>query len=59
MTADEVTVTEGASAADATVVAEPTPLLLWIWGRAPDSAVEVTGDGGAASRFRKRLALAQ
>lgn len=54
----EVRLDAGGAPPDAVVSAEPSPLLLWLWGRAPDSAVEVTGDREAAGRLRERLALA-
>ena len=58
MTPDEVTVDSADGGTEATVAGEASPLLLWLWGRAADSAVEVTGDRGAAARLRRRLALA-
>lgn len=42
----------------ATVVAEPAPLLLWLYGRAPDDVVTVSGDTAHATRLRERLAVA-
>ena len=57
MTADEVTVADTGEA-EATVSGEPSAVLLWLWGRAPDGAVAISGDAGAARRFRERLALA-
>lgn len=48
----------------ATVAGEPGELLLWLWGRAPLTAVTgavkgaVSGDVGAAQELRSRLALA-
>ena len=35
----------------ATVGAEPLPLLLWVWGRAPDDTVRVEGDRAAVARL--------
>lgn len=59
MASERVDVTDGAVAdAEATVTAEPSPLLLWIYGRQPDDVVRVTGDPAAATRLRARLALA-
>jgi len=58
MTPAEVIVDGRGASPDASVTAAPSPLLLWLWGRAPDSTVEVTGDGEVAGRLRKRLALA-
>jgi uncharacterized protein (TIGR03083 family) len=51
-----VDVTEGGGDADATVTGEPSDVLLWLWGRAPDSVVTTTGDEGAVRRLRERLA---
>lgn len=44
--------------ADAHVTAAPSDLLLWLWGRRPESAVTLTGDLDVARRLRQRLALA-
>ncbi len=40
-----------ARAADAHVTAEPMPLYLWSWGRAPDQAVSISGDPEAAAQL--------
>ena len=59
MQPDRVDVAPGtSSAAEATVTADPSPLLLWTYGRVGDDAVRVTGDPAAAARLRARLALA-
>ena len=42
--------------AQATVSGEPSELLLWLWGRRPDSAVTVHGDPAAAAAARELLA---
>jgi hypothetical protein len=42
----------------ATVTGEPAPVLLWMYGRAPDDVVTVSGDPAIATRLRKRLAVA-
>jgi uncharacterized protein (TIGR03083 family) len=59
MLADSVSV-EGVEdpAVVATLLADPSPLLLWLYGRAPDEAVTVSGDVEQAMRLRKRLAIA-
>jgi uncharacterized protein (TIGR03083 family) len=44
--------------ADTTVSAEPEPLLLWLYGRAPDDVVSVSGDTAGAQRLRNRIAIA-
>ena len=38
--------------AQVTVSGEPSELLLWLWGRRPDSAVTVDGDAEAAAAMR-------
>jgi uncharacterized protein (TIGR03083 family) len=48
----------GPGAADATVTGEPSELLLWLWGRRPDSAVHAQGDSAAVRALRDRLAAA-
>ncbi len=42
----------------ATVQTEPSALLLWMYGRAPDDVVTVSGDPTSARRLRRRLAVA-
>ena len=46
--------TEGEVAAE--IYAEPANLLLWLWGRLPDEAVQTTGDEDLVRRFHRRLA---
>jgi uncharacterized protein (TIGR03083 family) len=59
MLAERVDVDEGEHAeVGATVTADPGPLLLWLYGRAPDDVVTVSGDAANAARLRARLALA-
>ena len=59
MLEDRVDVEDGvAGEVAATVAAEPSELLLWLYGRAPDRAVTVSGDAAQAGRLRKRLAIA-
>jgi uncharacterized protein (TIGR03083 family) len=58
MEAAEVGVREGEGPADVTVTGDPSPLLLWLWGRAPDEAVTFDGDAEAFGRLRRRLARA-
>jgi hypothetical protein len=48
----------GPGRADATVTGEPSELLLWLWGRRPESAVYVEGDESAVRGLRTRLAAA-
>lgn len=58
MSPDEVVVGDVAGDAETRVTGEPSDLLLWLWGRATDSSVQVTGDPAVARRLRERLALA-
>ena len=44
--------------AAATVTADPSDLLLWSWGRLPDSAVGISGEAGAVVAFQDRRRLA-
>jgi hypothetical protein len=37
------------------VSGDPSPVLLWLWGRAPDSAVTLDGDPAVAAQFRRVL----
>ena len=55
---EQVVLTRQASPAQATVSAEPSELLLWLWGRRPDPAVTITGDRTAAAALRDLLVLA-
>jgi len=41
--------------ADADVTADPSDLLLWLWGRLPTESVRIDGDAGAVERLRQRL----
>jgi uncharacterized protein (TIGR03083 family) len=45
-------------AADATITGEPSELLLWLWGRRPDSAVQISGDDSLVPALIERLRLA-
>lgn len=60
MSADRVDIERRASLepVDATVTAEPSALLLWMYGRAGNHQVHVEGAADAAGRLRQRLALA-
>jgi uncharacterized protein (TIGR03083 family) len=58
MAPTEVTVTLGGGEPGATVTGEPSALLLWLWGREPDSGIQIGGDRQTGSRLRQRLALA-
>jgi uncharacterized protein (TIGR03083 family) len=55
---EAVEVAEGDGTHDAAVVGEPSDVLLWLWGRAPDDRVTREGDVGAIATMRDRLVLA-
>ena len=55
---EQVVLTRTGSPAQATVSGEPSELLLWLWGRRPDSAVAIAGDPAAAAALRDMLSLA-
>ncbi|MDQ1725452.1 MAG: hypothetical protein QOG52_2480 [Frankiaceae bacterium] len=44
--------------ADAAIGGEPSAVLLWLWGRAPDDAVGLTGDADVLRAFRGRVRIA-
>ena len=54
----EVVVTPPDGRDDAQVRGESSAVLLWLWGRLADVAVELSGDLAAVGRLRDRLALA-
>jgi uncharacterized protein (TIGR03083 family) len=54
----QIELRRGAGRAEATVSGEPSELLLWLWGRRPDSAVTTEGDPVAAAKLRALLARA-
>jgi hypothetical protein len=58
MSPDRVNVGDATGDAGARVTGEPWDLLLWLWGRGPESLLQVTGDRAVARRLRERLALA-
>ena len=55
LTADEAQLSREPGPADAVVSGEPSELLLWLWGRRPDSAVQREGDEELLAAFRERL----
>ncbi|MGZ4615082.1 MAG: maleylpyruvate isomerase family mycothiol-dependent enzyme [Actinomycetes bacterium] len=55
LNADDVVLSSEPGAADAVVSGEPSELLLWLWGRRPDSAVLIEGDAELVKGFRERL----
>ncbi len=54
---EQIVLQRGPGPGQATVSAEPSELLLWLWGRRPDAAVTVTGDPAAAAALRDLLSL--
>jgi hypothetical protein len=55
---ESVRVTEDDGDADATLGGDPSDVLLWLWGRAPDERVTRSGDADAIRLLRSRLVLA-
>jgi len=55
---DRIDVVREPGAASAQVTGEPSEVLLWLWGRRPDSAVRLSGDPALLTAFRDRLRLA-
>ena len=58
MSADQIGVGKVTGDAEARISGEPSRVLLWLWGRAPESAVQQVGDPAVARRLRNRLLLA-
>ena len=56
LSADDIAMSREPGAADAVVSGEPSELLLWLWGRRPDSAVSIQGDPVALASMRELLA---
>jgi hypothetical protein len=54
----EVTVSRERGRWDARIEGDPSSVLLWLWGRAPDERIERSGDLDAIGVLRARLALA-
>jgi uncharacterized protein (TIGR03083 family) len=55
LSADDVALSREPGGADAVVSGEPSELLLWLWGRRPDTAVTLEGDSELVAGFRARL----
>jgi uncharacterized protein (TIGR03083 family) len=55
---EAVSITDDGRIADATLGGDPSDVLLWLWGRAPDERVMRSGDEGAVRLLRSRLVLA-
>jgi uncharacterized protein (TIGR03083 family) len=58
LNADRVEVERGLGPSDAVITADPSDLLLWLWGRRPDEMVHVEGERAAASALRAALLTA-
>ena len=54
---DDVTLSRDPGPCDAVASGEPSELLLWLWGRRPDSAVSLEGDAGLLTGLRERLRI--
>lgn len=54
---DDVGLSREPGACDAVVSGEPSELLLWLWGRRPETAVSTEGDAELLSGFRERLRI--
>ncbi len=52
---DRVAVERGPAPSDAVLTADPSDLLLWLWGRRPDEVVHVEGERAAAAALRAAL----
>lgn len=55
LTADQALLSREPGPSEAVVSGEPSELLLWLWGRRPDSAVVREGDEDLLRGFRERL----
>jgi hypothetical protein len=55
---ESVTVEPDAHDVDARLEGEPSDVLLWLWGRAPDERLTRSGDTDAIRLLRSRLVLA-
>lgn len=55
LSADDVQLSREPGPSGAIVSGEPSELLLWLWGRRPDTAVTQEGDGELLAGFRARL----
>lgn len=57
LAADGVTLDREPGPADAVASGEASELLLWLWGRRPDAAVQLEGDEALLAGLRARLAV--
>ena len=58
LSADSIALASHDGPADASVSGDPESVLLWLWGRRPDSVVELDGEPAALAAFRDRLRIA-
>jgi len=54
---DDVTLSRDPGPCEAVATGEPSELLLWLWGRRPDSAVTLEGDAELLTALRERLRI--
>jgi len=55
---DDIEVIDDGQSAETQVVGAPSDLLLWLWGRLPDTAVALIGHHAQVRTLRQRLRLA-
>jgi uncharacterized protein (TIGR03083 family) len=55
---DRIALARHDAPSQASVAGEPEAVLLWLWGRRPDSVVELDGEPSALTAFRDRLWIA-
>jgi uncharacterized protein (TIGR03083 family) len=55
---ERMSVSEDGESRDAVIEGDPSDVLLWLWGRAPDDRVFLSGDGAMIRLTRTRLAMA-
>src|SRR5262249_41882740 len=59
MGSTQIDVAEGTGdGVSATVAGDPSNVDLWLWGRAPDDAIETSGSTGDVRLLRERLIVA-
>jgi uncharacterized protein (TIGR03083 family) len=57
LSADDIELSREPGACDAVVSGEPSELVLWLWGRRPDTAVSLEGDQALLTGMRERLRI--
>jgi uncharacterized protein (TIGR03083 family) len=58
LAADRIALANDDGPTHASVSGEPEAVLLWLWGRRPDSVVQLDGEAAALAAFRDRLRIA-